>query len=442
MRHCVLHNEGSLIPASPPQTPPTIPKVPIIHGLRRMLSYQLYQAQMDVLRPWRSMAGATSALLRQFEIGAQPNPLLRPLISACEMLVHAEVSSKRPSFGFDSVAVGNQMAVITEEFVDHTPFGKLLHFKKNIDQPQPKVLIVAPMSGHFATLLGATVKTMLPEHDVYITDWQNARDIPPAAGDFGLDDYVAHVIRFLGVLGPDCHVLAVCQPAVPVLAAVAVMAERGDQATPRSMTLMAGPIDTRINPTKVNELAMSQPIEWFAKELIDTVPWPLPGAGRRVYPGYVQLSAFMSMNLRRHISAHVGQFRHLLGGHENEVEAHNQFYDEYLAVMDLPAAFFLETVERIFQRHDLPLGQLTFEGDLVNPGAIRHTALLTVEGERDDICAIGQTMAALDLCTGIPPRMKHHHLQTGVGHYGVFSGRRWATEVYPKVAGLIRGAML
>jgi poly(3-hydroxybutyrate) depolymerase len=403
-----------------------------------MLSYRMYQAQTEVMRPWRSFAGATSAVLRQFE-GSTPNPLLRPLISACEMLVHTQVANSRPSFGIDRVTVGTREVPVTEEFVDATPFGKLLHFCKHGVTAQPKVLIVAPMSGHFATLLAATVKTMLPEHDLYITDWQNARDIPVEAGEFGLDDYTDHVIRFLHVLGEGAHVLAVCQPAVPVLTAVAVMAEHEDPCTPRSMTLMAGPIDTRISPTKVNQLAESQPLEWFSRELIDTVPWPLAGAGRRVYPGYVQLTAFMSMNLQRHINAHLGQFRHLLGGQEREVEAHNQFYDEYLAVMDLPAAFFLETVKRIFQDHDLPRGRMTHRGVPVRPEAIRDTAILTVEGERDDICAIGQTMAALDLCSGVPLARKQHHLQLGVGHYGVFSGKRWNNEVYPKVHALIQG---
>jgi poly(3-hydroxybutyrate) depolymerase len=409
-----------------------------------MLSYQLYQAQADVLRPWRSFAQATSTMLRQFE-GSAPNPLLRPLISACEMMAHAQLGNRRPSFGIDSVRLAGQNAdgpatAVHEVFADQTPFGKLLHFRKATELVQPKVLIVAPMSGHFATLLAPTVKTMLPEHDVYITDWQNARDIPLQAGPFGFDDYVDHIIRFLRVLGPGAHVMAVCQPAVPVLAAAAVMAEQGDPCRPRSMTLMAGPIDTRVSPTKVNELAVGQKIEWFNRELIDTVPWPAAGAGRRVYPGYVQLTAFMSMNLQRHINAHVGQFRHLLGGNKREVEAHNLFYDEYLAVMDLPAEFFLDTVERIFQRHDLPLGRLTHHGALVRPELIKDTALLTVEGERDDICALGQTRAALDLCSGLPAAMKHHHVQAGVGHYGVFGGRRWHTEIFPKVQALIAQA--
>jgi poly(3-hydroxybutyrate) depolymerase len=239
-------------------------------------------------------------------------------------------------------------------------------------------------------------------------------------------------------MGPGSHVVAVCQPAVPALAAAAVMAEAGDPALPRSMTLMAGPIDTRVNPTKVNELAMSRPIEWFERHLISAVPWRFPGAFRHVYPGFVQLSAFMSMNLHRHIDAHVGQFRSLVGGDHISAEAHRKFYDEYGAVMDLPAEFYLETVQRVFQEHDLPRGVLTWHGETVRPAAIRRMGLLTVEGERDDICAIGQTMAALDLCSRIPVNLKQEHLQTGVGHYGVFSGRRWAAEVYPRVREMIQ----
>jgi poly(3-hydroxybutyrate) depolymerase len=299
-------------------------------------------------------------------------------------------------------------------------------------------MLVAPMSGHFATLLRQTVRTMLPDHDLYITDWKNARDIPPSDGIFGFDSYVEHLIRFQRVMGPGAHIVAVCQPTVAALAATAIMAEERDPAQPRSLTLMAGPIDTRVNPTKVNMLARSQPIEWFEKELIATVPWRFAGAGRKVYPGFVQLTAFMTMNLERHINAHIAQFRALAGGEMEAAETHRRFYDEYCAVMDLPAEFFLETVQRIFQEDHLPLGKLSFNGAPVSPAAIRRTALLTVEGERDDICAIGQTMAALDLCSGVRVDMKSHHLQSGVGHYGVFSGRRWEREVYPKVRQVIQ----
>ena len=278
---------------------------------------------------------------------------------------------------------------------------------------------------------------LLPDHDVYITDWKNARDIPLSAGVFGFDEFVDHLIRFMEVMGEGSHMIAVCQPAVAGLAATAVMAEAGNRAQPRSLTLMAGPIDTRQNPTKVNELAKSRSIEWFEKNLIASVPWRFKGAFRRVYPGFLQLTAFMSMNLDRHINAHISQFHALAGGDVVAAEAHKKFYDEYGAVMDLPAEFYLETVQRVFQDHDLPLGKLTWHGQKVRPEAIRRTALLTVEGERDDICAIGQTMAALDLCTGLRISQKRHHLQTGVGHYGVFSGSRWAREVYPKVRAMI-----
>jgi poly(3-hydroxybutyrate) depolymerase len=313
----------------------------------------------------------------------------------------------------------------------------LLRFRKDTAVVQPRVLVVAPMSGHFATLLRGTVAVLLPDHDVYITDWKNARDIPVSDGVFGFDEYVDHLIRFMEAIGEGSHMIAVCQPAVAGLAAAAVMAEAGNRAQPRSLTLMAGPIDTRQNPTKVNELAKSRPIEWFEKNLIASVPWRYKGAFRRVYPGFLQLTAFVSMNLDRHINAHISQFRALVCGDQVAAEAHRKFYDEYGAVMDLPAEFYLETVKRVFQDHDLPLGKLTWHGQKVRPEAIRRTALLTVEGERDDICAMGQTMAALDLCSGLRISQKRHHLQSGVGHYGVFTGSRWAREVYPKVRAMI-----
>jgi len=301
---------------------------------------------------------------------------------------------------------------------------------------------VAPMSGHFATLLRGTVKVLLPDNDVFITDWYNARDVALHEGPFGMDEFIEHIMRFLRAIGPGGHIIAVCQPAVAVLAAVALLAQAGDPAQPRSMTLMAGPIDTRVNPTKVNTLAAGRPIEWFEQNLIGAVPWRYRGAWRHVYPGFMQLAAFMTMNLERHVGAHFNHFRALVGDDMAAAEAHRGFYDEYNAVMDLPGEFYLETVQRVFQDHDLPLGKLLFRGEKVRPGAIRRTALLTVEGERDDICAIGQTVAALDLCTGIHPGMKRHHLQTGVGHYGVFSGKRWAREVYPRVRETIQSTAL
>ncbi len=402
------------------------------------MMYQFYQAQADLLSPLRQFAEVAARLTRLMDCGIGTPPLVRPFLAGLTMFAESGLSHRRPPFGIDSTLVGQRHVAVMEELADETPFGTLLHFRKESELNQPRVLLVAPMSGHFATLLRNTVEVMLPEHDVYITDWKNARDVPLAAGRFGLDEFVDHIIRFLRVMGSGSHVIAVCQPAVPALAAAAVMAEAGDSALPHSMTLMAGPIDTRVNPTKVNELAKSRPIEWFERHLISAVPWRFAGAFRHVYPGFVQLSAFMGMNLDRHIRAHFGQFRSLVGGDHISADAHRKFYNEYGAVMDLPAEFYLETVERVFQTHDLARGALTWHGQPVRPEAIRRMGLLTVEGERDDICAIGQTMAALDLCRRIPVNLKQEHLQTGVGHYGVFSGRRWASEVYPRVREMIQ----
>lgn len=402
------------------------------------MMYQLYQAQTDLLLPLRQAARFGVSLARLMEFGTRPSPLLRHLQAGWSLFADAGLTHHRPPFGIAAVDLGNRLVGVTEEAVDDTPFGTLLHFRKDAAIVQPRVLLVAPMSGHFATLLRNTVEVMLPEHDVFITDWKNARDVPLNDGDFGLDEFVSHIIRFLEAIGPGAHIVAVCQPAVPALAAVALMAEAGNPAQPRSMTLMAGPIDTRVNPTKVNELAMSRPIRWFEKHLIGSVPWGFPGARRRVYPGFLQLAAFISMNLDRHVTAHLAQFRNLVGGDESSAEAHRRFYGEYGAVMDLPAEFYLETVQRVFQEHHLAEGRFTWRGQIVQPAAIRRTGLLTVEGERDDICAIGQTMAALDLCSGIRVNLKQNHLQTGVGHYGVFAGRRWAREVYPRVREMIQ----
>jgi poly(3-hydroxybutyrate) depolymerase len=399
--------------------------------------YKFYQAQADLMYPARQLARVGAGLARALDMGDFTPAPLRQFGAACSLLADSGLTHQRPDYGFKTTRMGNDVVAVTEETRFETPFGTLLRFRKDTDVVQPRVLVVAPMSGHFATLLRGTVAVLLPDHDVYITDWKNARDAPLSDGVFGFDEYVDHLIRFMEVIGEGSHMIAVCQPAVAGLAAAAVMAEAGNRAQPRSLTLMAGPIDTRQNPTKVNELAKSRSIEWFEKNLIATVPWRYKGAFRRVYPGFLQLTAFVSMNLDRHINAHLSQFRALAGGDVVAAEAHRKFYDEYGAVMDLPAEFYLETVQRVFQDHDLPLGRLTWHGQKVRPEAIRRTALLTVEGERDDICAIGQTMAALDLCSGLRISQKRHHLQSGVGHYGVFSGSRWAREVYPKVRAMI-----
>ncbi|HVC60778.1 MAG TPA: polyhydroxyalkanoate depolymerase [Acetobacteraceae bacterium] len=402
------------------------------------MMYQLYQAQADLLLPLRQAARFGASLAQFMECGTRTSPLLRQLQAGCSLFADARLTHHRPPFGIATVDLGNRLVGVSEETVDDTPFGGLLHFRKDTSVVQPRVLLVAPMSGHFATLLRNTVEVMLPEHDMFVTDWKNARDVPLSDGCFGLDEFTGHIIRFLETMGPGAHLVAVCQPAVAALAAVALMAEAANPAQPRSMTLMAGPIDTRANPTKVNQLATSRPLSWFEKNLIGTVPWGFPGARRRVYPGFLQLAAFISMNLDRHLTAHLAQFRNLVGGDATSTEAHRRFYDEYGAVMDLPAEFYLETVQRVFQEHHLAEGRLTWRGQLVQPAAIRRTGLLTVEGERDDICAIGQTVAALDLCSGIRVNLKQNHLQTGVGHYGVFAGKRWAREVYPRVREMIQ----
>jgi poly(3-hydroxybutyrate) depolymerase len=399
--------------------------------------YKFYQAQADLLRPARQLARLGAGFARAMDMGEFTPPMLRQFNAACSLFADSELTHHRPDYGFKTTVMGNGVVGVTEESRFETPFATLLRFRKDTAVMQPRVLVVAPMSGHFATLLRGTVNVLLPDHDVYITDWKNARDIPLSDGTFGFDEYVDHLIRFMEILGEGSHMIAVCQPCVAALAATAVMAESGNRAQPRSLTLMAGPIDTRQNPTKVNDLAKSHSIEWFEKNLIDAVPWRFKGAFRRVYPGFVQLAAFMTMNLDRHLNAHISQYHALAGGDVVAAEAHKKFYDEYGAVMDLPAEFYLETVQRIFQDHDLPLGKLTWHGQPVRPELIRRTALLTVEGERDDICAIGQTMAALDLCSGLRISQKRHHLQTGVGHYGVFSGSRWAREIYPKVRAMI-----
>lgn len=359
------------------------------------------------------------------------------LLASLELFDFLKLTHSRPEFNIKSVKVGRQSVAIVEEVSTSTPFCDLLHFKKDCDEVQPKILVVAPMSGHFATLLRNTIETLLCDHDVYITDWYNIRDVPLAAGPFSLDDYTGHIIEFLEFLGGDTHLLGVCQPAVPVLIAAAVMAQENHPAQPLSMVLMAGPIDTRINPTVVNDLATDKPIRWFEKSVIGTVPRKFAGAGRRVYPGILQITAFMCMNVDRHFNAFVDHYSNIVNDKDSDISFTNNFYEEYFAMMDLSADFYLETVRKVFQEHLLPLGGWEYRGKLVDPGAIHHTALFTIEGERDDICSLGQTMAAQDLCSGLHPYKKAHHMQAGVGHYGVFSGRRWQTEVYPLVRDFI-----
>jgi len=403
--------------------------------------YQAYQLQSDLMSPLRLMAQAMGSA---FMLPGTERTVLRQMAAAGEVFSRLRLTHSRPAYGIDAVQIGEQRVAITERVAHTLPFGTLLHFAKDPAAglpAQPPVLLAAPLSGHFATLLRETVRTLLQDHDVYITDWHNARDVPLREGAFALDDYIRYMMLFLQHIGPGTHLVAVCQPCVAALAATALLAEDDDPAQPRSLTLMAGPVDCRVNPTEVNRLATSKPIEWFEKNLISHVPLPHRGFMRRVYPGFVQLSAFMSMNLERHQQSFEHLYQHILEGRFDEAETIKTFYEEYLAVNDLPAEFYLETVEKVFQTYDLAVGQLDYQGRRVNPAAIRRTALLTVEGERDDICAIGQTVAAQDLCKSVRPYLKNHHVQTGVGHYGVFSGRKWNQQIYPRVRDSIHASL-
>jgi poly(3-hydroxybutyrate) depolymerase len=404
------------------------------------LLYLGYELHCQVLSPLRLLAQELNAALRTYRL---QRPLLRKIAAACDLIARLRLTHSRPAFQIDRVTVGTRDVAIAEETVLGLPFGTLLHFRKDpaaAVPAQPPVLLVAPLSGHFATLLRETVRTMLQDHDVYITDWHNARDVSVRHGDFGFDDYIGYLMRYIATVGPGCHVIAVCQPCVATLAAAALMAEDDHPAQPRSLTLMAGPVDCRVNPTEVNRLASSKPIDWFERTLISRVPPLHAGYLRRVYPGFVQLAAFMSMNLERHQESFRQMVQHLAEGRAEQARPIQNFYEEYLAVNDLAAEFYLDTVEKVFQTHDLPRGKLTWNWRTVDPSAIRRTALMTVEGERDDICAVGQTVAAHDLCRSVRPYRKTHHVQTGVGHYGVFSGRKWNEQIYPRVRDMIYAA--
>ena len=399
--------------------------------------YQAYQAYADGMTPVRGIAKSVVAVCDKAHPAVGEHISVRRVAAANELLALVRLTHERPHFGIEVVQSSGREVAVTEEVADSTPFCKLLHFKKAGVETQPRVLLVAPMSGHFTTLLRGTVQMLLRDHDVYLTDWLNVRDVPLLEGQFDLDDFIEHIIRFLKFLGPRAHLVAVCQPTVAALAAAALMAVDGAPEQPATLTLMAGPMDTRVNPTKVNALATSKPISWFERNLIDTVPVRYPGWLRRVYPGFIQLTAFMSMNPDRHAKAFAELYRHLANGDIEKAEPILTFYHEYFAMMDLPAEFYLQTIAAVFQEHLLPRGKLTSRGRLIEPGAIRRTALMTVEGEKDDICAVGQTLAAQDMCPGIRPYMTEHHMQPGVGHYGVFNGRRWEGHIYPRLRAFI-----
>ncbi|MBY5869411.1 polyhydroxyalkanoate depolymerase [Rhizobium leguminosarum] len=402
--------------------------------------YQLYELNHAAMAPFRAAAD-----IMRFAYANPLNPFShtpfgRTMAASLEMFERTTRRYGKPEFGLKQTTIGDKTVSVREEIVWSRPFCNLLHFARNAPAARDndrRILIVAPMSGHYATLLRGTVEALLPSADIYITDWIDARMVPMTEGTFDFDDYVDYIIEMLHFLGHDTHVIAVCQPSVPVLAAAAVMEQARDPLSPASMTLMGGPIDTRINPTAVNKLAQERSLQWFSDNVIMNVPWPQPGFMRPVYPGFLQLSGFMSMNLDRHLVAHKEFFMHLVKN-DGEPERHRDFYDEYLAVMDLTAEFYLQTVEEVFIKHSLPKGELMHRGRRVDPAAIRNVALLTVEGENDDISGVGQTEAAQTICVNIPEDMRMHYLQPDVGHYGVFNGSRFRREIAPRIIDFVR----
>ncbi len=398
--------------------------------------YQFYDWQRAAMQPWRAMADAANEFYGHPVSPLSWLPGSRNVAAAFDLMGRLTRRYERPEFGIRKVRAGGRDCAVKEVFVLDKPFCRLLHFAKAGAPLQPKVIVFAPLSGHFATLLRDTVKTLLADHDVWITDWIDAKEVPLSAGTFHFDDYVDTVRAFLRHLGPEVHAVSVCQPTVPVLAAVSLMAAAGEP-VPRSLTMMGGPIDTRSSPTAVNDFARHRPMSWFEAKVVQRVPMRYPGFMRRVYPGFLQFAGFVAMNPDRHVDSHVQYYQHLVEGDGESAQAHRRFYDEYNAVMDLPAEYYLETVERVFHRHLLPRGRLKVRGERVRPEAIRDAALFTIEGEIDDISGPGQTQAAHGLCKGIPAASKEHYLAPGVGHYGIFSGRKFREMIYPRMRDFI-----
>ena len=399
--------------------------------------YHAYEFQRQLANPVRLWANALEQAY-----SSPYNPLSETWIgksvaASAEIVARLTQNYGKPHFGLATTQIGEEVVDVNEELLLRKPFCDLVHFRRDTARRDPKVLVVAPMSGHYATLLRGTVEALLPDHDLHITDWKDAREVPLTDGNFSLDDYIDYVIAFCRYLGPDVHVIAVCQPSVPVMAAAALMAEAKDPRQPKSLTLMGGPIDTRQSPTVPNDLAMRNSMMWFRQNVISTVPYGYPGAMRRVYPGFLQLTSFISMNLDRHVNAHMRQFEHLVKGDDDSAESHRTFYDEYLAVMDLSAEFYLQTIEVVFKEHLLPRGEWVSRGRKIDPAAI-ETALMTVEGELDDISGIGQTKAAHTLTPNIPGARHVHWEQPRVGHYGIFNGRKWREQIMPRVRTFIR----
>ncbi len=401
--------------------------------------YSAYEVQKSLL----AGAGAASQIASEWLL-SPANPFAyigtSPVIArALEVFAHAAAPRGKPAFGLAATIVDGVSVAVSEEIVLRKPFGQLKHFVRAVaGRNDPKLLIVAPMSGHFATLLRGTVERMLPGHDVYITDWRDAKLVPLSEGHFDLDDYIDYLIAFLGEIGPGAHVLAVCQPAVPSFAAVALMSQAKHPALPLTLTMMGGPIDTRQAPTSVDDIATERPYAWFENNVVATVPAIHPGAGRKVYPGFLQLAGFLSMNLASHMKSHWELFKHLVAGDDDSADATKAFYEEYRSVADMTAEFYLQTIDVVFQRQAVAKGEFEHRGVRVDAGDITATALLAIEGERDDISGLGQTRAALDLATNLPAAKKRYHMAAGVGHYGIFNGRRWREGIAPIVEDFIR----
>ncbi len=404
------------------------------------VSYQMVEMTYALLAPAHALSNATARLLNNPFNPFGYTAMGRRMAASAELFERMTRRYEKPAFGIASTLVGGERVAVREAIVWERSFCRLLHFERDMPRqrrPQPRLLIVAPMSGHYATLLRGTVEAFLPTHDVYITDWSDARMVPALLGDFDLDDYIDYLIAIFHELGPQAHAIGVCQPVVPLIAAVAVMEARNDPFVPASMTLMGGPVDPRRSPTEVNKLAQTRGTDWFRENCLVTVPLPYPGAGRRVYPGFLQLSGFMAMNLDRHVNAHLDMFRHLVKGDGDSAEKHRAFYDEYMSVMDLTAEYYMQTIDTVFVQHALPKGTMRHRGAPVDLAAIHRTALLTVEGEKDDISGVGQTQAAHDLCINIPASMKMDYLQKDVGHYGVFNGSRFRSQIAPRIGDFI-----
>ena len=405
--------------------------------------YHLHELQRRFLNPMSVWAQATSELFSSPYSPLSYTPMSRRLSAGYDLLHRIGKQYEKPEFGLKNTTIGDVEVPVVEEVTVSKPFCRLLHFRrvfpaKTRRPADPHVLIIAPLSGHHSTLLRDTVRAMLPDHDIWITDWVDARLVPIAEGPFHLDDYVAYVIEFIRELGPDVHLISVCQPTVPVLAAVSLMASAGDKKLPKSMTMMGGPIDSRKSPTQVNALAQRKNFEWFENNVIFKVPSAYPGYLRRVYPGFLQHAGFVAMNPDRHLNSHWDYYLDLVKGDMDDVEGHREFYDEYNAVLDLPAEYYLDTINIVFQEHRLPNGTWEVGGRLVKPEDIRTVALFTIEGELDDISGSGQTQAAHDLCKGIPKPRKQHLTAKGAGHYGIFSGRRWREQIAPQIKSFIR----